>query len=431
MARAVKDEVKAVQSVTGTQLNYGFCYPMGKLDYCDIHSYWCHPSAPGGGSWTNPKMRKFWFMGNTAMVNRTPGSSTIAQLAIKRILNRPYTVSEYDHPYPNLYAAEGNLMLYAAAAFQNWSGIMHFAWTHTDDYDPQTMTGYFDMKANSVKQIHYPACHAMFTRGDVRRGPAKYRYTQEMSEQQERDMNAAAASSSHYRHSSSLFQPDAALALAAFSGMDLTDLSNSPPAGLTETEKISSWEDLPETMGSPDRQWIRNEFGELYWNFDSEAGGYFMVDTPKTKVFTGFVRDRTFEYEGLALRPGETRLDWTTISLVKAKGARSEGGALTAGNYLLAASGLMHNTGTVFKKVPPDRISTAEGYGGIPGQPPILCEGIPATLTLKVDAAKVRLFALDQTGNRKEEVPVGGTATETRLEIGPQYQTLWYELVIQ
>ena len=98
-------------------------------------------------------------------------------------------------------------------------------------------------------------------------------------------------------------------------------MTSSPPAGIAGAKKISSWADLPDTMGSPDRKWIRNEFGELYWNFDAEAGGYFMVDTPNTKVFTGFVRGRSFEYHGLTLQPGKTRLDWTTISLVKATGA--------------------------------------------------------------------------------------------------------------
>lgn len=156
-----------------------------------------------------------------------------------------------------------------------------------------------------------------------------------------------------------------------------------------------------------------------------------MVDTPNTKVFTGFVGDRTFECRGLTLRPGKTRLDWTTISLVRARGASSDKDELTPGNYLLAASGLMQNTGTVFKKVPPDRISTASGYGGIGGKAPILCEGIPAKLTLKADAAKVKVFALDQTGDRAREVPVDGTATKAYVEIGPQYQTLWYELAIE
>ena len=91
----------------------------------------------------------------------------------------------------------------------------------------------------------------------------------------------------------------------------------------------------------------------------------------------------------------------------------------------------MHNTGAVFKAVSPNGISTATGYGGIGGTAPILCEGIPATLVLQAAAAKVTLFVLDQAGNRTQAIPVSGTSTEARLDIGPQYQTLWYELVIE
>ena len=431
MEQTVKQEVHAPQPVTGTQLNYGFFYPQGRFDYCDIHSYWCHPSAPGGGSWTNPKMREFWFMRNIPLVNATPEQSTITKLAVKRILNRPYTVSEYDHPFPNLYAAEGNLMLYAMAAFQNWNAVMHFAWTHNADYDPQVMTGYFDMKTNSVKQVHHPACYAMFTRGDVRRGPGQYRYTLKLSERQEREANAQAAGEPGYYHPASLLKPDAALSLAVVSGMDLTDLDNSPPIGLSQAKAISSFSELPAAMGSPEQKWIRNEFGELHWNLDAENGGYFTVDTPRTKVFTGFVRQRSFDLRGLTLRPGKTRLDWATISLVKASGEPARDDTLTSGRYLLAATGLMQNTGMVLKNVGSDRVSTAAGYGGKGGEAPILCEGIPATLTLKTNSAHVTAFALDQAGNRAQSVPVEKSASTAEIQIGPKYRTLWYELVIE
>jgi hypothetical protein len=57
--------------------------------------------------------------------------------------------------------------------------------------------------------------------------------------------------------------------------------------------------------------------------------------------------------------PGKTRLGWTTISLVKTKGSLAGKGEWTPGRYLLAATGLMHNSGVLLKKVSPDRISGA------------------------------------------------------------------------
>lgn len=427
MARTVKDDVKAPQPVTGTQLNYGFWYPQAQLDYCDIHNYWCHPSAPGGGSWTNPNLRELWFVRNVAQVTQRIEPSTIAQLAIKRVINRPYTVSEYDHPFPNQYAAEGNPMLFAVGAFQDWSAIMHFAWTHSDDYDPDVMTGYFDMKTNSVKQVHFPACYAMFTRGDVRRGPGTLRATWPLGEQQERDLAAAGPAAGSYGASSNLVGAEAALGLAVYSGLDLTDLAVRSRPEVQAARNVQRWEDLPAGLAAPDRSWVRNEFGELYWSADY-ADGYFTVDTPRTKVFTGFVRGRTFAFKGLALTPGETRLDWTTISLTQASGEPGDA-RLGPGRYLLAATGDMQNTGEVLKPVPPDKVSTASGYGGVGGTAPILCEGIPATITLDLPAARVHAWALDQAGDRGAELPVEGSANAV-IRIGPAYRTLWYELVV-
>ena len=90
------------------------------------------------------------------------------------MIDRPLTVSEYDHPYPNLYCAEGNPMAAAFGAFQNWSGFYQFAWSHSDSYDPTAASTFFDMCGNQAKLAHLPACYAMFTRGDVTRGPGKY-----------------------------------------------------------------------------------------------------------------------------------------------------------------------------------------------------------------------------------------------------------------
>jgi len=427
MARTVKDEVKAPQPVTGTQLNYGFWYPQGKLDYCDIHSYWCHPAAPGGGSWTNPRMRELWFVRNVALVTQPIERSTLAQLAVKRPVNRPYTVSEYDHPFPNQYAAEGNPMLFAVGAFQDWSAIMHFAWTHSDDYDPDVMTGYFDMKTNSVKQVHFPACYAMFTRGDVRRGPGKLKAVRTLGEQQERDLASDGPEAGWYRSASELVKADGGLGLAVYSGLDLTDVAAKPRAAVAAAEVVTGWEDLPPELGAPDRGWVRNEFGELYWR--TGADGYCQVDTPRTKLFTGFVRGRTFEFKGLTLTPGATRLDWTTVSLTQAAGEAGDG-ALGRGRYLLAATGEMQNTGEALKQVPPDKVSTASGYDGVGGTAPILCEGIAATVTLNLPAARVKCWALDQAGNRAASVPVEGAAN-AQIRIGPAYRTLWYELVVE
>ena len=52
-----------------------------------------------------------------------PGN-TFTKLAQARILGKPFTVSEYDHPNLNFYCAEGNVMLAAMG------GIPELVGTH-------------------------------------------------------------------------------------------------------------------------------------------------------------------------------------------------------------------------------------------------------------------------------------------------------------
>ena len=94
----LKDELKVKPIVSGTQLGYSPPFVQAELDYVDSHSYWCHPSP------VSPN----WRIRNESMVN---SMSCIRGLAAQRVHGKPYTVSEYNHPFPNQYGAEGQPML--------------------------------------------------------------------------------------------------------------------------------------------------------------------------------------------------------------------------------------------------------------------------------------------------------------------------------
>ena len=55
---------------------------------------------------------------------------------------------------------------------------------------------------------------------------------------------------------------------------------------------------------------------------------------------------------------------------------------------------------------------------------------IRARVALPVDAARVRLYALDEAGNRRTAIPVAERGGRALLAIGPQYTTVWYEIEI-
>ena len=425
MFRFVKEELGAKPPVTGTQLQYGSWYAQAKTDYCDNHAYWHHPAFPHV-----PWDGKDWYVVNAAMVNsRTGGEPT--RMARNRLLGKAQVVSEYDHAYPILYGAEGNLILAAAGAYQGWSGINQFAWSHGQNFEPDAQTLFFDMCGNQAKMVHLPACYAIMQRGDVKAGPGKYIHVQDLSHADE--LRLISEYKTDWNPIQNRLSADPTLSMVCWTGMRPADdgLKTELPAG---SLNVASWDDLPKSVfGSPDEGEIRNEFGELRWNWQEPEAGFFTVDTPGVKVFTGFVRGRSFEFGGLTLTPGKTRMDWTTVSLTAANPpAGNEKGTLSAGRYLLAATGLVRNTDAVFKVYDEGKLTAASRYGGSMGEAPVLCEGVPLTLDLaEIAPERACAYPLNEAGDRLDPIPAEKTENGCRFSFGPEYKTLWYELEIQ
>jgi hypothetical protein len=80
----------------------------------------------------------------------------------------------------------------------------------------------------------------------------------------------------------------------------------------------------------------------------------------------------------------------------------------------VVACGTAENTGMAWQ----DATKTSVGRNW--GKAPSLVEGVPAKLTFP---GNVVVWALDERGQRRERLPNG--------EIGPQYRTIWYEVVVQ
>lgn len=72
------------------------------------------------------------------------------------------------------------------------------------------------------------------------------------------------------------------------------------------------------------------------------------------------------------------------------------------------------------------------------GQSPSMVEGIPARIELPVAPDRVKVYALDGTGERWTSVPTKSAMNtddnraEERaiIDIGPDYRTLWYEIEV-
>ncbi len=405
----LKEDLGVKSLVSGTQAGYGPLTVQAELDYVDVHSYWKHPRFPG-----RPWDPRNWTVDNVAMVNNPPG--TLGPLAGRRILGMAYTVSEYNHPSPNFYAAEGFPMVAAFGAFQAWSGIFPFAYCHSRDCEPRRMASYFDIKADTHKLVHMPACAAMFLRGDVQ--PAQEVVAAQMSPATER-----AALTEHLtpRCLDALkFSVDWQTALEHRVGLELVESSALPAPVDDPTDSDAAADDEPQEDAATS---FVSDTGQVRWDVSQKDAGTFTVDAPRTKLFTGFVRGRRFDFGGVKLAIGPTRLDWATVSMTCLDGQ----GFDRPGRVLVAATGWVQNTGAEVQDCGNNRITLGNQWGS----EPVLCEGIPAEIQLPVDPARVTFYPLDESGNRGEPVKVGEKDRKTRITLDPKHRTVWYEVEIR
>jgi hypothetical protein len=166
-----------------------------------------------------------------------------------------------------------------------------------------------------------------------------------------------------------------------------------------------------------------SDTGQLCWDASQFGAGYFTVDSPRTKLFTGFVRGRKFDLGGVELKIGATRLDWVTLSLVCRDGA----GFDQPGRILVAATGLAQNQGAKLQHLDDERITLGDQWGSAPE----LCEAVAAEIVLPVAADRVRFYPLDESGQRRAASPVEASGGKTLLRLGPQHRTVWYEVEVR
>ncbi|MGV8135228.1 MAG: cellulase family glycosylhydrolase [Mangrovibacterium sp.] len=390
----LKGELKVKSVVSGTQLGYSPPFIQAQLDYVDNHSYWCHPGP------VSPD----WQIRNEAMVN---SMSCIRGLAAQRVLNKPYTVSEYNHPFPNQYGAEGQPMLRAYGRLQGWDGVFEYTYNHRADFEPTDNSYFFSIVSRTDVLAHFPACAAIYLRGDVAESKSP--------------VIGLIDYPTYFDHLTSDKSVGTGIESAGIDSRQSMLHKTAIDLSGKEGANLSTFEEIPD-----DQKIFVSDTGELTWNVEKKGGGYFTVNTPNTKLFSGFPEGRMISLGEVLLEIGRTRLGWTTISLVSrdATGFGESGGPA---NILLAATGFAENEKMTIKQMSGSQITLADW-----GRGSIYMEGIPATVTLPANPAKTKCFALGPDGTRMKEVAVAkGEGGGSEIIIGPEYKTVWYEIDIQ
>jgi len=336
---------------------------------------------------------------------------TLTWLAPKRVLNKPHTLSEHNHPAPNTFTSEGLLIAAAYGLLQDWDAIYFYTYAHRrDNLDARKITGFFDIDQHPTQWMSLVAAGAMFLRGDV--SPAQKLVAVSLSREQE---------------------IEALRGSWAWKLVDGSDVGLRGEIALKHRVAVATeGQSLPSDALRPDQvntsgNTLTSDTGEIKWDWSVGGKGVITVSSPRSKAVIGFGGGRQFDLgDGVLVEPGNTRQSgFSVITLTVKQGALSSQVTQTT-QLLITATGYVQNTNWGWEELGDNRVTVRDNWG----TPPTLVEGIPARITLPMPAGAVQAYALDERGARKAKLPVssdsGGRAV---IQIGAQYRTLWYEVV--
>lgn len=159
----VRDEEKSKSLIMGTITGCSTPVLQNCFDIIDSHAYWNHPVFPGR-DWD-----KSDFYVKNATLTKAKADNSLVNLARQRVYGKPFSVTEYDHPYPNQFSAEMYPMLAAFASFQDWDCVYTFCYELPKAKNsPLKITGFFDQGNDPAKSFAAPFAARIFRKSLVK-----------------------------------------------------------------------------------------------------------------------------------------------------------------------------------------------------------------------------------------------------------------------
>jgi hypothetical protein len=388
MHRYLRDELGVHSLLLGSSdylqehSNYGMVLANADLDLTDGHVYWEHPNWEGAV--------------NSPMVN-DPLASTVVRLSRPATTFRPYTVTEFNNPWPNDWECEGLPIAAAYGSFQDWSALIVYS------YEPKVSPSYrgsvgdaFDISHHPVKMPQMMAGALMFLRGDV--AVAQQTVVRTYSRHQVEESIRLPAYEAPY------YTPGFPLQLALEHKMRIGSFDGPATASYSEPRKDP----------------IVSDTGELSWYTTPFDSGLVTVDAPRSQALIGFVKANGLSTTNLSADVLNNFCAITLSSLEDKPIPR-------ASRLLLTAGSRVENSGFKWNA---DRTNAADR--GV-GESPSLIEVVGGSITLRglVGARSVDVQALDGAG-----LPLGDPQPATPLAGGWQFTigapaTTWYTIHVQ
>ena len=133
-----------------------------EYDYIDDHFYVDHPQF----------LEQRWRLPSRCG-NRNPILTPVlppCRLGFTRMVDKPFTVTEWNFSGPGMFRGVGGILTGAMAALQDWDGMWRFAYGHSYNdvlENPNHAPGYFNLGTDPLGQASDRASICLFLRGDI------------------------------------------------------------------------------------------------------------------------------------------------------------------------------------------------------------------------------------------------------------------------
>ena len=390
MRNFIKSDLGSGALVTGT-IVFGplGLYAQSDMDFIDTHAYWQHPRFPG-----RPWDAGNWLIDQKPMTDY-PDEATVFNLAAARLANKPFTLSEYNHPAPLDSQAECVPLMASFAAAQDWDGIWLYTYSHSsDEWDRENLYSYFDIDTNPAKWGFMRAGTAIFRQSGIQplsgislvslTGPGEM---------------LSSLADLHIKHNSDMFGVLAERAQITRSEMLKTRF-------VSALRKESSGLAGRSTTKDPD------DSGSVLDWFVEDGRGFYAAWGSSAWAFAGHASRFEASTEGRisVTSPGFVAMTVTALDDIAVNESRK---------ILVTACGRCENTGMIFSD---DRQTVGRNWGVLP----VRIEAVEAVLVLPEGRWKCQ--SLGAEGMPSGNVPASDMYGKGLLRLSPQYGTMWYLL---
>ena len=376
----LKDELGVKVPITASQENYHAPGILAETcDFIDFHNYWHHPLFPGDAEWSRSK----WTVEQQAIESAPTRSEWPANSLLMRTGWRyhdmPFTLSEWNQGEPNVTGSGGVMMGAIIGAIQDWDGIMFFNYTESSDrWFADHYEGWFDFAGHPVKESVLAVAGNIYLRGDL-------------------------PSLEQRKSGTFADRIDGRAAFSARIGIDVKG---------THTDAVSI----------PKENRFETPDGSLLWDARNPDKAFIQLNTPKSIGVWGLVANQDFEIGKAKFEVGDVNHNYATLILT----SQDNQPIAQSKSLLLLASTSAENTGVTWNKA---RNSIGDNWG----TGPTLIHPVNAKIRLPKGSlsGSPKVYALDGTGKRTEQVAVLSDANEIVFAIGSTFHTLWYEVEVE